>query len=206
MTQPAAPVWLLDIDGVVNALARGPVTGSWPADQWTQHVVPADIPGSGRMVLPIFVARPVLDFIARVVRTGAAEVIWHSTWREAAVSDLAPVLGLPRLPISHAPEWTQRPELIWWKLPAARRVVEAGRRLVWTDDDIAVVPDQIGDLDARPDTLLISPDPYAGLTAEHLESIAEFVGLDGFDDDGAGPDDDHAPAPRRSLLGRLLRS
>ena len=206
MTQPAPPVWLLDIDGVVNALARGPVAGSWPADQWVQHVVPADIPGSGRMVLPILAACPVLDFIVRVVRTGAAEVIWHSTWREAAVTDLAPVLGLPQLPISHAPEWTQRPELIWWKLPAARRVVESGRRLVWTDDDIAVVPDQVGDLDARPDTLLISPDPHTGLTADQLRAIADFVGLDEFDDSEGESHGHREPAPRRSLFARLLRT
>ena len=148
------------------------------------------------------VSRP----MANQERTGAAEVIWHSTWREAAVSDLAPVLGLPTLPISHAPEWTQRPELIWWKLPAARRVVESGRRLVWTDDDIAVVPDQVGDLDARPDTLLISPDPHTGLTADQLRAIADFVGLDEFDDSEGESHGDRVPAPRRSLLARLLRT
>lgn len=203
MTRPAPPVWLLDIDGVLNALAREPVTGSWPPDQWVQHVVPADIPGTGRMLLPIFVARPVLEFVARVARSGAAEVIWHSTWREAAVSDLAPVLGLPRLPISVAPEWTQRPESIWWKLPAARRVVESGRRLVWTDDDIAVVADQVGDLDARPDTLLISPEPRVGLAENHLQAIAAFLGLE--ESDGTDPSRGE-PARRRSLFARLLRS
>ncbi len=198
MTQPAPPVWLLDIDGVVNALARGPVAGSWPPERWVQQVISADIPGSGRMVLPIFAARPVLDFVTRAVRTGAAEVIWHSTWREAAVSDLAPVLGLPPIPVSYAPEWTHRPERLWWKLPAAQRVVESGRRLVWTDDDIAVVPDQVAALTAHPDTLLISPDPQSGLTADNLQSIADFIGMD--------IAHEFEPAPRRSLLGRLLRS
>ena len=200
MTQPTRPVWLLDIDGVVNALARGPVAGSWPADQWVQHVVPADIPGSGRMVLPIFVARPVLDFVARVVETGAAEVIWHSTWREAAVSDLAPVLGLP----AHADlaragmDAASRAHLV--EAPGGARVIESGRRLVWTDDDIAVVPEQVGDLAARPDTLLISPDPYTGLTPADLAAIADFIGMDGI------PGDVRDSTPRRSLLGRLLRS
>lgn len=196
MTRATAPVWLIDIDGVVNALARGPVAGSWPPAEWTQHVVRADIPGSGRMVLPIFVAQPVLDFVMRVHASGAAEVVWHSTWREAAVSDLAPVLGLPTLPVSVAPEWTTRPRDVWWKLPAARRVVESGRRLVWTDDDIAVVPDQVADLAAREDTLLISPDPQAGLTADHLTAIAAFLD---FDDPGS------AGGPRRGLLARLRR-
>jgi hypothetical protein len=198
MTRATAPVWLLDIDGVVNALARGPVRGSWPSADWAQHVVHADIPGSGRMVLPIFVAQPVLDFVTAVHASGAAEVIWHSTWREAAVSDLAPVLGLPRLEVSVAPEWTARPRDVWWKLPAAQRVVAADRRLVWTDDDIAVVPDQVADLAARADTLLISPDPRTGLTAEHLAAIADFLEIDVDIAVAAVP-------PRRGLLARLRR-
>lgn len=176
MTRATAPVWLLDIDGVVNALAREPVCGSWPPEQWAQHVVRADIPGSGRMLLPIFVAQPVLDFVTAVHASGAAEVVWHSTWREAAVTDLAPVLGLPRFPVSVAPEWTARPRDVWWKLPAAQRVVASGRRLVWTDDDIAVVPDQVAELAARADTLLISPDPVTGLIPEQLSAIADFLG------------------------------
>lgn len=196
MTRPAKPVWLLDIDGVINALARGPVERSWPADCWVQRVVTADIPNAGRMVLPIFAAQPVLDFVARVVASGLADVVWHSTWRAAAVTDLAPMLNLPAIPISIAPEWTERPERLWWKLPAAQRVVASGRPLVWTDDDIAVLPDQIADLDARPDTLLISPDPNAGLTAAHLDAIADFVGLDAAEGQGS----------RRSLFARRRRA
>lgn len=196
MTDAAPPVWLLDIDGVVNALARGPVQHSWPASDWVQHVVRATIPGSGRMVLPIFAARPVLDFVTRVQTSGAAEVVWHSTWREAAVTDLAPVLGLPSIPVSDAPEWTARPGELWWKLPAAQRVVESGRRLVWTDDDIPVVPDQVADLVAHDDTLLIGPDPKTGLTPDHLAAIADFLGIE-----VSGP----LSAPRRGLLARLRR-
>ncbi|MGH8861229.1 MAG: HAD domain-containing protein [Jatrophihabitantaceae bacterium] len=177
MTRPANPVWLLDIDGVVNALAHGPVRDSWPAELWVQHVVHADIPGTGRMALPILAATPVIDFITAVVDSGAVDVVWHSTWRAAAVTDLAPVLGLPSIPISVAPEWTHRPDHVWWKLPAAQRVVEAGRRLVWTDDDIAVLGDQVAELYARADTLLIAPDRCAGLNREHLQRIREFVAV-----------------------------
>ena len=195
MTRATRPVWLLDIDGVVNALAAGPVDGSWPAAEWVQHVVRADIPGSGRMVLPVFVAQPVLEFIAQVHRSGAADIVWHSTWREAAATGLAPVLGLPRLPISDAPEWTRRTPDVWWKLPAAQRVLEAGRRLVWTDDDIAMVPQQVAALIARDDALLISPQPQAGLTADDLAAIATFLGVVPV-----------APAPRRRRFGRPRRA
>jgi hypothetical protein len=174
MTQASLPVWLLDIDGVINALARGPVRGSWPPDTWAQHVVRAEIPEMGLMVLPILVAEPVLDFVRRVVSSGAAEVRWHSTWRTAAVTDLAPLLGLPPIPISIAPEWTQRPPG-WWKLAAAQRVIAAERPLVWTDDDIARYDGDLGDLLSRPDALLISPDPETGLSPHDLDRIAEFL-------------------------------
>jgi hypothetical protein len=176
MTQPSIPMWLLDIDGVINALARGPVRHSWPADAWTQHVVRAEIPEMGMMVLPILVAEPVLDFVRKVVASGVAEVRWHSTWRTAAMTDLAPLLDLPPIPISVAPEWTERPAT-WWKLPAAQRVVASGRHLVWTDDDIARYPGELGDLESRKDALLISPNPDTGLSAGDLDRISAFLGL-----------------------------
>lgn len=174
MTQPLVPVWLLDIDGVVNALARGQVRDSFPPEQWSQHVVEADLPGLGRMHLPILVAQPVLDFVAGVVESGRAEVRWHSTWRTAAMTDLAPMLQLPPIPISIAPEWTQRPPG-WWKLPAAQRVVAAGRRLVWTDDDLAGHGDELGGLDESTRALLISPNPDSGLTQAELDAIDAFL-------------------------------
>lgn len=174
MAPPSVPVWLLDIDGVVNALARGPVRDSFPAEDWTQHVVEADIPNMGRMVLPIYVAQPVLDFVRHVYDDGLAEVRWHSTWRTAAMTDLGPILRLPPIPISIAPEWTTRPAG-WWKLPAAQRVVTSGRPLVWTDDDIVNFPDEVGELGEGADRLLISPDPDTGLNADDLARIEKFL-------------------------------
>jgi hypothetical protein len=183
MARAARPVWLLDIDGVVNALAPGPLPRAWPEDEWVQRVVHANVPGRGPMVLPILAARPVLTFVGDVVRSGSADVVWHSTWRASAVTDLAPMLGLPPIPISVAPEWmpewtpkwTQRADGVWWKLPAAQRVVAAGRPLVWTDDDLGVLADQVAALAEHPDTLLIGPDPQTGITADQLETIAAFL-------------------------------
>ncbi len=169
------PVWLLDIDGVINAVAREPVPGSWPADQWVRVLVPAQLPELGAMVFPILAARPVLEFVSETVRTRTAQVYWHSTWREAAVTDLAPVLGLPDIPVSDAPEWDDRPQDLWWKLPAARRVVGSGRRLVWTDDDIAEFPSDVEDLRRRQDTLLISPPRSIGLGPTDLRRITTFL-------------------------------
>jgi hypothetical protein len=169
------PLWLLDIDGVVNALAGGPVPAVWPADAWVQRLIITDIPDRGLMSLPILAARPVLDFIADVHHSGRAEVRWHSTWRTAAITAFAPTLGLPTsIPMSVAPEWTHRPDAQWWKLGAAERAVAAGRTLVWTDDDLRVYGAETEHL-ASPRTLRIGPYSDTGLTPDELEAIATFL-------------------------------
>lgn len=172
------PVWLLDIDGVVNALARQPILDSFPIEQWIQVMVRTDLPGIGPAVFPILAARPVLDFVATLHASGEVEIRWHSTWREAAVTDLAPALGLPHLPISVAPEWANHRALVpWWKQPAAERVLESGRSLVWTDDDIALFRRELGAFEDRDDALLISPDRTRGLDQDDLDTIAGFLRL-----------------------------
>lgn len=182
-TDPVPPVWLLDIDGVVNVLARGVPSDTWPRDAWVQRVVRADVPDRGPMTLPVLAARPVLEFITRIHESGAAEIRWHSTWRTAAVTTLAPALGLPSIPISIAPEWAASAAM-WWKIPAARRVAEAGRRLVWTDDqltayraDVLSEP-ELTALDRWTGSLLLTTDPQVGLTPDDLRRIEEFLQLE----------------------------
>jgi len=178
---PGPPVWLLDIDGVVNALAMSR-PDVWPADAWVQRVVCAEVPSQGLVNLPIMAARPVLEFIAAVHEERRAEIRWHSTWRAAAVTGLAPALGLPPIPISIAPEWAS-PVPLWWKIPAARRVAESGRRLLWTDDQLELFRGdprnaaELAALDARAGTLLLCPDPDPGLTPADLDRIAAFLQL-----------------------------
>lgn len=174
------PVWLLDIDGVVNALAMR-LPDAWPRDAWVQRVVRANVPEQGLLSLPVLAARPVLEFITSVHERGAAEIRWHSTWRSAATTDLAPALGLPPIPISIAPEWTARTDT-WWKIPAARRVLASGRRLVWTDDQLGLFRAdprnavELDALDSDEDALLLSTDADPGLTPADLTTIAEFLG------------------------------
>jgi len=70
---------------------------------------------------------------------------------------------------------------VWWKLPAAERVVaEEGRPLIWLDDDIADelwreggTAYQIGTPDAP--ALLVCPNERTGLTPKHLRMIDSFL-------------------------------
>ena len=81
MTDAGPVTWFLDVDGVLNAAAdlmqagyeyRETVVQGWPTLVWFQ---------------PNVVRR--LDEIARQLR-----VVWVTTWREDAVYELAPALGI----------------------------------------------------------------------------------------------------------------
>lgn len=178
------PVWLLDIDGVINAISPKPDRGVWPADQWITGVANAD--GTD---WPILAARPVVEFIRRVHESGRAEIRWHTTWQHDA-ANLARLLDLPDLAVQACPEFATRRQGLagaapvavretWWKLPAARRVVEEeGRSLLWTDDDADQELRPHGGRRALAGTaprLVVCPRPRIGLTRRQLRAIDAFL-------------------------------
>lgn len=177
------PVWLLDVDGVLNAVTRYPDCEVWPRESWVRTEAEA----SGR-VWPLWVATPVLEFLTEMHESGKVEVRWHTTWREDAARSLAPTLGLPDFPMQEAAEFDApaptgyggvKRGSTWWKLPAAERVVrDEGRRLVWTDDDIALERARygLGKAFDSEDILLVAPDVRTGLTPQHLEAVRDFAG------------------------------
>jgi hypothetical protein len=170
------PVWLLDVDGVINACTPKPDRNVWPLDQWRRAHV---------LGMPILAAQPVLDFIAAVHHDGRADIRWHTTWQLDART-LADEFGLPTLPVAESPEYTARlknrvmGEDTWWKLPAAKRVLEdEGRPLIWTDDDITYSLGRRGQDEMRSlgPALLIAPNDRTGLTPKHLRWIGDFLDL-----------------------------
>lgn len=181
------PVWLLDIDGVINAVSRKFPTHAWPEEVWRTERIP-----NSMGTFPITWAQPVIDFLRDTHERGRAEVRWHTTWQEEAqlVADLT---GLPVFPVADAPEFRNgsadaaawiaagsRPgREPWWKLGAAMRVVEQeGRPLVWTDDDIGDAlwgADHIKvGADGAP-ALLVCPNHRTGLDAKDLMLIGQFL-------------------------------
>jgi len=167
------PVWLLDIDGVINACTRKPDPNVWPKDAWRSQKVNG---------FPITCAVPVLDFIHRIHREGVAEIRWHTTWqKDSALIEQA--FGLPHLPVQDCPEFdTRYASDRWFKLPAAERVVmKDGRDLIWTDDDLGYCKggDDWVTLEYMREErriLTIAPSDNTGLTPKHLRRIDEFLG------------------------------
>ena len=69
------------------------------------------------------------------------ELVWATTWEEAANTDIAPRLGLPPLPVVHWPETSDAHEREnkWFGLHWKTRTLVAwadGRAFVWVDDEI----------------------------------------------------------------------
>jgi hypothetical protein len=166
-------LWLLDVDGVVNAVAKNVVRDVY-AD-W----VCLDAKAGGQL-FPIKAAQPVLDFLREVHESGLAQIWWHTTWQEDAPL-LGKQLGLPEFGVWRAPEsnWNYAEHRSqWWKTPGALRAKsiadEFGSKFVWTDDDIPYELSKI-DRPAFDGGLLVSPNQRHGLSPKELETIAAFL-------------------------------
>lgn len=172
------PIWLLDIDGVINASPRHQ-THVWPEEAWLD----ASAYGNGRW-WKIVAAQPVLRFIRHVHEYSWAQIVWLTTWQDEA-QNVAETLGLPRLRVIRSPmeRDTRYASTNWWKLTAALQEVAVGRPMIWTDDDINA---EVTDLfqtyhkynSITPASLLIAPNGDEGLGPWHLKRIATYLGLD----------------------------
>lgn len=166
---PAIPVWLLDVDGTLNAFAGGGPDLGWgdtrvdrvqgPTTLWTLRWAP-----------------PLLDRIRALLDAGLVEIRWCTTWTEQ-VRILEELLDLPALPVEVIPgpgELNQDA-----KIAAALAVLAAGRPLVWADDNAIPEPGEAGWDDAfeapGAPRLFITPEPTHGLQPEHLDAIERFL-------------------------------
>jgi hypothetical protein len=161
------PVWLLDVDGVLNAGRPGwggspkrrPV---WSASDQTSYLLRW--------------APALLDRIRALHVAGVVEVRWCTTWCPDA-GELERLWDLP--PLARALDADPMPRGVACrplKLAAARDVLAGERRLIWTDDD-AVPADRAAraDLTAGGRALLIAPRPNRGLQPPDLDRIEAFA-------------------------------
>jgi hypothetical protein len=158
----AKPVVLVDVDGVLNPIERGP--------GYRRHRATPD--GITYRLWLNAAHGPMLRTLA--ADTGA-ELHWASFWRDSANDWIAPKVGLPQLPHVPIPPLPIESGMTLggWK---ARHVAEwAGRRpFVWFEDE----PDAPAALLTEPglgDHLLVPVDPVVGLTDEHIEQARGWL-------------------------------
>ena len=183
----ARPLVLLDVDGVLNAVAAVR-SGAW--DDWRTGVATAE----GR-TFPITWSPSVV----RAVRSwrDVAEVQWLTTWGHDANASLRHLLELPELPVAgtydepaegapdgagttHAAVAPAAPDPLtgrWWKFDVVRRLVRADpeRRVVWIDDDLGLQDDIRAWMRREASCLLVAPPAASGLTQAHLDRIEAYL-------------------------------
>lgn len=182
MTKNIKPVWLLDVDGVINACTFPHFPDTFPKDTWRLEMV---APGDPHMyaapgpAYPIRFSTEVVDFINHMA--DIVDIRWHTTWQDSAITHLSPALGIRTdIPVMIANEFRNtNHNKYWWKMPAALRVVnDEERTLIWTDDDLSGSEIRHFSENIAWDNtkhLLITPDTVAGLTPANLERIEEFA-------------------------------
>lgn len=160
-----SPVWLLDVDGVVNA--SEPEWGAAP-HHGTAHALGAPY----RMRW----APALVDRIRALHTGGRAEIVWCTTWC-AYASQLERLFRLPPLDraFADAAVGEQADAL---KVDAARRVLAGGRRLIWTDDEVVPLPgsELHAELTRSGRALLIRPRSRSGLTRDDMLAVEAFTG------------------------------
>ncbi|MER7283651.1 hypothetical protein ABT369_55445 [Dactylosporangium sp. NPDC000244] len=159
------PVWLLDVDGVINT--RRPAWGA-RLSRGTARSEGVD--------WPMRWAPGLIDRVRRLHGEGLVEVRWCTTWC-ADADALERLFGLPafgRALGAGALDGVDDTDAV--KLAAARRVVAGGRRLVWTDDTAVPRAGAVFDeLTGGGAGLLIRPHPRRGLRPRDLDRIEAFA-------------------------------
>lgn len=190
-----APVWLLDFDGVVNAISKRGAKSVW--DRWAFDRIPHPDPEPGMKdaTLPILWSPYVVDTINYAVERGV-DVRWLTTWREHT-RVLPDVIGnLPVLPwmdedmlaaaggkVDVLNQLGQR-----WKLDVFLGLVPDDVPVLWTDDHLDAILYRATDkrrvTSRKGGTTLIAPRETIGLSQRQVREIREWV-------------DDYAPAPTK---------
>ncbi|MFJ7272907.1 HAD domain-containing protein [Kitasatospora sp. NPDC098663] len=168
-----APFLLLDIDGVLIPFPA--VDGSTPASH-VGHQVHTEA-----AVEPFWVwLNPAHGkLITDAIHTDLVRPVWCTSWRFDARRIIAPLLGLPdfdHIELPDLPITTSHPDGYLWK---RNHVADwlSGAPVVWIDDDFTPLDHQwaIDRTTFGNPTLLIEPDPHAGIQPEHITDALEWA-------------------------------
>ena len=104
------------------------------------------------------------------------DLVWATAWMHDANEVIAPLLGLPLLPVADLPEAPLKDPVgtLHWKT-AALVVAAAGRRFVWVDDEISDIDRAWVGAHHGGSALLHRVDPRSGLTEADLAQVGDWL-------------------------------
>ncbi|GAB6902251.1 HAD domain-containing protein [Kineosporia succinea] len=161
-----APVWLLDLDGVIN--------GSRPG--WGRSPRSTSLEANG-CEYRIRYAPALMIRIRTLHRAGRVELRWASTWA-GHTFELNDLFSLPGVPPAFAlphGDGTPREQVGELKVHAALAVVRAGGRLIWTDDEAIPPAGAVREELEAAGALLIAPDATRCLRPDDLDVIENYA-------------------------------
>ncbi|MFC0543479.1 HAD domain-containing protein [Kutzneria chonburiensis] len=134
--------------------------------------------GSGYPVYPTDSANPLLARVdpAHGARLSAlpCDLVWATTWLSDANDQIAPLLGLPPLPVVTWPDVDPLvPHGVHWKTPFLVEFA-AGRPFAWVDDELGQADRAWVSARHRGDALLHKVDPRVGLAAADYAILASW--------------------------------
>ncbi|MEU8613723.1 hypothetical protein AB0C29_37640 [Actinoplanes sp. NPDC048791] len=161
------PVWLLDVDGVINTIKPGWGAAPRKSLVWS---------GADNTSYVLRWSPLLVDRIRALHTDGRVEVRWCTTWCPEA-ERLESLWRLPVLGRALDADPMPRGAQCWpLKLAAAWEVLAEGRRLIWTDDEALPPPGPAREeLTADGRALLIAPRANRGLQPADLHLIEKFA-------------------------------
>lgn len=165
------PLLLLDVDGPLNPHE------ATPAERPAAYQRHALVPDGWTAERPLWVwLNPEHGpLLLRFAAEHDVELVWATTWEHDANTMIAPLIGLPQLPVI---EWPYEADDRWKFGPV---LAYAGTRaLAWLDDDFRRFPAEQEwfqqERAARGAlTLLHHVDPATGLVAADLDAVAAWL-------------------------------
>ncbi len=184
----AIPIIALDVDGVINCFLRGNVKEPY-GDYRSIEASPYDDDRTYEITFSPTLIKTLLD----LHESGAAKIVWLTTWGAAANGDLSQKIGLPgdfevagEKPANAAFTPLETNSISseqdhWWKFTHMKRLAAKypKSKIVWIDDDLAFDPDSVRWVDDQDGRVLgVCPDTNLGLIPEEIELIKKFVEVD----------------------------
>lgn len=159
-------IWLLDFDGVVNVLGK---PRPYLYTDWINFQIRVKFNNYS-----ITTALGIVDFIDEIDSIDGVRVLWCSTWQKE-IEQINKKLGLKLgwIDASKIHEEAKLLDFPKWKFGAAKALVNAGFKVIWTDDDLCR-SHTVSKWEA-PNLLKICPEEDFGLLPSDLTAIKAFI-------------------------------